>query len=486
MGDYSKPKNFDYNMISIGAGAGGLVTSYIGAAVKAKCALIEKHKMGGDCLNTGCVPSKAILKSAKVSKILKESSKFGVHHKGYEVNFQEVMSRVHEVIDKIEPHDSVERYSALGVDCIKGEAKILSPWEVEVNGKVITTKNITVSTGARPFVPPIPGLNDIPFVISDNLWELKELPGKFLIIGAGPIGLEMAQAFQRLGSEVTIVERSERVMSREDEDVSLEVLKHLEKDGIRVLTSTSLEKFEKKGDENIAYLKTSSGEEYLEFSCVLLAIGRRPNVKGFGLEELGVELNKNGTIKVDQYLRTSKYKNIFACGDVAGPYQLTHMAAHQAWFCAVNGLFGTFKKFKVHYQATPWATYTDPEVATVGYNELSAKEAGLEYDVTKYTLDDLDRAIAESEDYGFVKVLTVKGKDKIIGATIVGTQASTMLIEFVTAIKYDIGLNKILGTIHAYPSFGEGNKYAAGEWKRSQVKDWQMKILEKFHTWRRS
>ncbi len=486
MSNRKKPKSFDYNMISIGAGAGGLVTSYIGAAVKAKVALIEKHKMGGDCLNTGCVPSKAILKSAKIAKTIRQASKYGLKDLEVKLDFDEVMKRVHKVIEKIEPHDSVERYTNLGVDCIQGEAKILSPWEVEVNGKVLTTKNITIATGARPFVPPITGLNDVPYLISDTLWELKELPKKFLIVGGGPIGLEMAQSFQNLGSEVTVVERAPRIMAKEDEDVAQEVTKHLEKDGINILTSTNLERFEKKDSKFFAHISKNGQTELIEFDKVLLAIGRRPNISGFGLEELGVELNKNGTIKVDQYLRTTKYKNIFACGDVAGPYQLTHMAAHQAWFCAVNGLFGTFKKFKVHYKATPWATYTDPEVATVGHTELSAAQEGVEFDVTKYELDDLDRAIAEDADYGFVKVLTQKGKDKIIGATIVGPQASTMIIEFVTAIKYNLGLNKILGTIHAYPSFGEGNKYAAGEWKRSQIKKWQMDLLQKFHKWRRS
>ncbi len=483
MSNFKKPKSFDYNMISIGAGAGGLVTSYIGAAVKARVALIEKHKMGGDCLNTGCVPSKAILKSAKIAKIIRNAKKYGLEEIDPKINFQNVMNRVHQVIKEIEPHDSVERYTNLGVECFQGNAKIISPWEVEVNGKVLTTKNITIATGASPFTPPIPGLDQVPYLISENLWDIKELPKKFLVVGGGPIGLEMAQAFQNLGSQVTVLEMSPRIMMKEDEDVSHEVSEHLKKDGIDLLVNTKLEKFSKENNSNFAYL--SSGER-IEFDNVLLAVGRRANVQGFGLEELGIELNQNGTIKVDQYLRTTKYKNIYACGDVAGPYQLTHMAAHQAWFCAVNGLFGKFKKFKVHYNATSWATYTDPEVATVGHTEISATESNIKYDVTKYGLDDLDRAIAESDNYGFVKVLTQKGKDKIIGATIVGPQASTMIIEFVTAIKYGIGLNKILGTIHAYPTFGEGNKYAAGEWKKSQVKEWQMNLLEKFHRWSRS
>ncbi len=478
---YKKPEKFDYNMVSIGAGAAGLVTSYIGAAVKAKVALIEKHKMGGDCLNTGCVPSKAILRSAKINHYAKKAEQFGFTKIDTDYNFSKVMDRVHEVIAKIEPHDSVERYTKLGVECIQGTAQIISPWEVKVGDRILTTKNITIATGARPFVPPIPGLDEVPYLISDTLWDIKELPKKFLVIGGGPIGLEMAQAFQRLGSQVTIVEMGPRVMAKEDEDVAIEVQNKLRSEGIDVQTETKLEKFEKRGDKNIAHL--SSGE--VEFDKVLLAIGRRPNTSGFGLEELGIELNRNGTIQVNEYLQT-KYPNIYACGDVAGPYQLTHIAAHQAWYCAVNGLFGKFKKFKVDYSVVPWATYTDPEVATVGHTENSAKDAGIEFDITKYGLDDLDRAIADSEDYGFVKVLTQKGTDKIIGATIVGTQASTMIIEFVTAMKYKIGLNKILGTIHAYPSMGEGNKYAAGEWKRKQTSEKVFNWLNKFHTWSRS
>ncbi len=480
MKTYKKPRKFDYNMVSIGAGAGGLVTSYIGAIVKAKVALVEKHKMGGDCLNTGCVPSKALLKTAKINHYAKKAEQFGFTKIDTNYDFSKVMDRVHEVIAKIEPHDSVERYTNLGVECIQGEAKILSPWEVQVGDRILTTKNITIATGARPFVPPIPGLNEIPYLISDTLWDLKELPKNFLVIGGGPIGLEMAQAFQRLGSQVTVVEMAPRIMAKEDDDVAEEVHKHLTQEGINIKVGTKLEKFEKRGDKNIAHL--SSGE--IEFDKVLLAIGRRPNTSGFGLEELGIELNKNGTIKVDQYLRTTKYKNIFACGDVAGPYQLTHMAAHQAWYCAVNGLFGLFRKYKVDYSVVPWATYTDPEVATVGHTENSAKEAGLDFEVTKYGLDDLDRAIADNEDYGFVKILTQK--KRIIGATIVGTQASTMIVEFVLAMKTKTKINKILGTIHTYPSMGEGNKYVAGEYSKKHKPENVLKWVEKFHKWSRS
>jgi dihydrolipoamide dehydrogenase len=482
---HKRPKSFDYNMIAIGGGAAGLVTSYISAAVKAKVALIEREAMGGDCLNTGCVPSKAIIKSAKVVHLQKKASVFGLDEIAMKFQFEKIMQRVHRVIKKIEPHDSVERYTNLGVECIKGDAKIISPWEVEVNGKVLTTKNITIATGARPFVPPFKGLDQIDYVTSDTLWSLKNLPTKLLVVGGGPIGLEMAQSFQRLGSEVTVIEMAPRVMIKEDEDVSNCIQEHLQKEGVTILTQAKLDSFSRDGETNLAHYTKDDQAQTLEFDQALLAIGRKARTENMGLEQLGIELNQNGTVTVDEYMRT-KFPNIFACGDVAGPYQLTHMASHQAWFCAVNGLFGRFKKFKVDYSVVPWATYTEPEVATVGLTELEAKSKNIAYEVTKYGLDDLDRAIAEDEDYGFIKVLTAPGKDHILGATIVGTRASTMIIEFIQAMKYNIGLNKILGTIHVYPSFGEGNKYLAGVWKQKNTNPGVFKWLEKFHRWQRS
>ncbi|MCB9092121.1 MAG: dihydrolipoyl dehydrogenase [Halobacteriovoraceae bacterium] len=482
---YRKPKKFDYNMVVIGAGAAGLVTSYICAAVKAKVALIEKHEMGGDCLNTGCVPSKAIIRSSKVAHLKNKAVSLGFDSIQTTGKFKSIMERVHRVIKNIEPHDSVERYQSLGVECIQGSAKIVSPWEVEVNGKKLTTKNITIASGASPFVPPIKGLESVPYLTSNTLWNLNKLPENFLVIGGGPIGLEMAQAFNRLGSKVTVVELGSRVMIKEDPDVSQFIQERLEKEGIRILTHTKLEAFSKEGEKPIAHLEKNGEKSTLHFDYALLSIGRRANTKGFGLEELGIELNANGTIATNEYLQT-KYPNIYACGDVAGPYQLTHMASHQAWFCAVNALFGRFKKFKADYSVVPWATYTDPEVATVGHTEQSAKEQGIEYTLSQYPLDDLDRAIADEEAYGFIKVLTAKSSDKILGATIVGSQASTMLVEFVLAMKYGLGLNKILGTIHVYPSMGEGNKYVAGRWKQAQTSPKTLSYLEKFHQWSRS
>ncbi|MGH1467421.1 MAG: dihydrolipoyl dehydrogenase family protein [Bdellovibrionales bacterium] len=482
---YKKPKSFDYNQVAIGAGAAGLVTTYISAAVGAKSALIDRHKMGGDCLNTGCVPSKAIIKSAKINHQIKNAKKYGINVKDTEVDFKAVMTRIHSVIKDIEPHDSVERYTKLGVECISGEAKILSPWEIEVNGKILTTKNITIATGARPFVPPIPGIKNINLATSDSLWEITELPKRLLVVGGGPIGSELAQAFSRLGSAVTQVERNDRIMAREDESISELIQSSFKEEGINLLLKSNLVKFEKSNDENIAFIESEGETKEISFDLCIMAIGRKANTTGFGLEELGVELNPSGTVKVDPYLRTTKYKNIYACGDVAGPFQFTHTAAHQAWYVAVNSLFKPFYKKKANYDVVPRVTFTDPEVASVGLSEVEAKNSNTKYLKTIYPLDDLDRAIAESETKGFVQVLTKPGTDKILGATIVGSHAGDMLLEFTSAMKNGFGLNGIMGTIHPYPTLGEGNKYVAGFWKNKTKPEKIIAWLKKFHAFRR-
>lgn len=481
---FTKPKSFDYNMVAIGAGAGGLVTAYISAAVKAKVALIEKHKMGGDCLNTGCVPSKALIRSAKVAHYAHRAEEFGMRSIAADFDFAEVMERVQNVIRKVEPHDSVERYTNLGVDCIQGAAKILSPWEVEVNGKVITTKNITIATGGRPWIPPIPGVEQVDPLTSDTLWEIRELPKRFLVLGGGPIGVEIAQSMSRLGSQVTLAVRS-RILPKEEPEAAEIVAAHFKKEGIDVLQYHKTVEFKVAGGRKSAILEHEGETLEVEFDQVLIAVGRRANVTGFGLEALNVTLSPDGTIETDEYLRTN-YPNIFACGDVAGPFQLTHAAAHQAWYCAVNGLFGTFKKFKADYRVVPWCTYTDPEVARVGISEAQAQERGIPYEVTTYGIDDLDRAIADSEDHGVVKVLTPPGKDKILGVTIVGAHAGDVITEFVTAMKYGLGLNKILGTIHIYPTMGEANKYLAGNWKKNHVSEKNLAWVERLHRWMRA
>jgi len=488
-----KPKKFDFNIIVIGAGSAGLVTSYIAAALKAKVALIERHKMGGDCLNTGCVPSKAIIRTAKMFAYAKRAQDFGLNSMTIDYDFKKVMERVHNVIKKIEPHDSIERYTNLGVDCITGEAKIKSQYEVEVNGKIITARAIVVATGARPFVPPIPGVNDVGILTSDNVWQITEQPKTLAVLGGGPIGAELAQSFQRMGTKVSMIERSARILPREDEDVAKEVESKFLKEGMTILSGHSATAF-KKVDGGVEITLEENGKTTTKvFDKVIMAIGRRANVTGFGLEELGVKLRKNQTIDCDDFLRTN-YKNIFVCGDVTGPYQFTHMAAHHAYYAAVNSLFRPFvgfvpppfnKSLKVDYSVVPWATYTDPEIATVGETETSAKNKNISYEVTKYGIDDLDRAIADSEDHGFVKVLTKPGTDKILGATIVGNHASDMIIEFIQAMKQGFGLNAIMGTIHIYPTMAESNKFLAGQWKQKNKPEKILNILQKFFKWRR-
>lgn len=482
--NFKKPSRFDYNMVVIGAGSAGLVSAYIAAAVKAKVALIEKHKMGGDCLNTGCVPSKALIRSAKIFNYFKRSNEFGIDSLTPKVDFAKVMERVKTVVKEVEPHDSVARYTSLGVECIQGEAKIRSPYEIEVNGKTLTTKNIVVATGASPLVPPIPGLSEVKFLTSDNVWNLRELPQRLIVLGGGPIGCELAQSFARFGSQVSLVEMAPRIMAREDEDVSKLVTEKFQHEGISVLISHKALRVE--SGEKVLVCEFQGKEVRIPFDEILVALGRKANVKGFGLEDLKVEISNRGTIVADEFLRTTNFRNIYVCGDVTGPYQFTHTASHQAWYVAVNALFSPFKKYKVDYRVIPWCTFTDPEVARVGLNEQEAKEKNISYQVSQYGIDDLDRAIAEGEAHGFVKALTVPGSDKILGVTIVGDHAGDIIAEFVAAMKHGFGLNKILGTIHIYPTLAEANKYAAGVWKKANAPKRALEFLAKYHAWRRS
>ncbi len=482
MKPWKKPASFDNNLIVIGAGAAGLVTSYIAAAVKAKVTLIEKHKMGGDCLNTGCVPSKAIIRSAKLLDNMKNSQQFGIKNAVADFSFKDIMARVHQVINKVAPHDSVERYSQLGVNVIEGEAKIISPYQVEVNGKILTTRHIVIATGARPFIPPIKGLEEVEYFTSDTLWSMEEKPNKMIILGGGPIGCELTQSFARLGVQVSQVEMAERIMGREDPEISALILEKFQQEGVDVLLSHRAKEVIKRGKKNYLIAECNGKDVEIEFDALLVAVGRTANTRGFGLKHIGVELTERKTIAVDEYLQTN-IPNVYACGDVAGPYQFTHTAAHQAWYASVNSLFGTFKRFKVDYRVIPWATFTSPEVARVGINETEAKEKNIPYEVTQFGIDDLDRAIADSEAYGFIKVLTVPNKDKILGVTIVGEHAGDIIAEYVLAMKQNIGLNKILGTIHIYPTLAESNKYVAGEWKRAHSPQKLLHWVEKLHTY---
>lgn len=485
---FTRPRRFDRNLIVIGAGSGGLVSAYIAAAVKAKVTLIEKHQMGGDCLNTGCVPSKALLRSAKFASHLARAKEFGFDGVQGQPNFQQVMDRVQGVVQAIAPHDSVERYQSLGVECIQGEGRLVDPWTVEVNGQRLSARNIVLATGAMPFVPPIPGLVEAGYLTSDTVWSLRERPRRLVVLGGGPIGSELTQAFARLGSQVTQVEMLPRLLIREDPEVSEQVMARFRAEGVDVRVNTKAKAVVIEQGEKFLVCESDGRETRVPFDAILVAVGRVARLKGYGLEALGIKAQR--TIEVNEFLQTS-LPNIYAVGDVAGPFQFTHTAAHMAWYAAVNSLFAPLLAlrggpFKVDYSVIPWATFTEPEVARVGLNETEAKEKNIAYEVVRYGLDDLDRAIADGESHGFVKMLTVPGKDRILGVTIVGEHAGDLIAEYVLAMRHGIGLNKILGTIHIYPTLAEANKYAAGLWKQAHKPEALLRWVERFHAWRRN
>ncbi|HET9427011.1 MAG TPA: FAD-dependent oxidoreductase [Allosphingosinicella sp.] len=479
---HKKPKRFDRNLIVIGAGAGGLVTAYIAALVRAKVTLIEEHKMGGDCLNTGCVPSKALIRSARLAHEMRHAERFGLAPVDPGVDFPTLLRRVKAIIAHIEPADSVARYSALGVDVRQGHAQIVDPWTVEVNGERLTSRAIVIAAGAEPVVPPIAGIDTSGFLTSDTMWDsfaLREtLPKRLLIIGGGPIGVEMAQAFVRLGAEVILVEGGERILPKEDIDVAETIAAILREEGVDLRTGHEAVRIEGK----LLFARDGGREAAIPFDDIILAVGRKPRLKGYGLESIGIDTDR--ALETNDWLETL-FPNIYAVGDVAGSYQFTHAASHQAWHAAVNALFGGFRRFKVDYRVLPWVTFTDPEVAHVGHNEASARDAGIAHEVVRYELGHLDRAVTESANRGFVKLLVPPGKDRIIGATIVGHNAGELIAPIALAMKHDIGLRKLLGTVHAYPTMAEANKMAAGEWRKARQPERLLGLVERYLRWRR-
>ena len=483
---WTKPARFERNLIVIGAGSAGLVTSYIAAAVRARVTLIEKHRLGGDCLNTGCVPSKALIRSAKLLSHVQRAPEFGIRAASAEFDFAEVMERVQRVIRTVAPHDSAERYRGLGVEVIEGAATIVSPWEVEIvrNGggsERLSARSIVIATGARPFVPPIPGIETVGYLTSDTVWELRQLPRRLLVLGGGPIGCELTQAFARFGARVTQVQQGPRIMMREDPEVSERVTQRFRAEGIAVLVEHQTREFVIEGGEKILVAEHQGEEVRIPFDMLLVAVGRVANLAGYGLERLGITGGR--TIATNEFLQT-RYPNIYAAGDVAGPFQFTHTAAHQAWYAAVNALFDPLRKFRADYSVIPWATFVEPEVARVGINESEARARNIAHEVTVYGLDDLDRAIADGEAHGFIKVLTVPGKDRILGVTIVGEHAGDLIAEYVLAMRQGIGLNRILATIHIYPTLAEANKYVAGNWKKAHAPQKLLAWVARFHAWR--
>jgi pyruvate/2-oxoglutarate dehydrogenase complex dihydrolipoamide dehydrogenase (E3) component/uncharacterized membrane protein YdjX (TVP38/TMEM64 family) len=486
---WTRPAAFDRNLVVIGAGSAGLVAAYIAAAVKARVTLVEKHQMGGDCLNTGCVPSKALLKTAKVVSQIRNSRKYGIRQASADIDFADVMERVQRVIRTVAPHDSAERYAGLGVECLKGEAKIVSPWEVEIrdpSGQLqrLSTRSIVIAAGARPLVPPISGIERMDCLTSDTVWGLRQLPPRLLVLGGGPIGSELAQAFARLGSRVTLVEMLPRILPREDPEVSELVRRSFEEEGIAVLAGHRAKEFLLEGGAKTLVCEHEGREVRVGFDVLLCALGRVANTAGYGLEELGIPVSRTRTVETNEFLQTI-YPNIYACGDVAGPYQFTHTAAHQAWYASVNALFGSLREFRADYSVIPWATFTDPEVARVGLSETEAKERNIPYEVSVFGIDELDRAIADEAARGMVKVLTVPARDRILGAVIVGEHAGDLIAEYVAAMRHGLGMNKILGTIHVYPTLAEANKYAAGVWKKAHAPQGVLRMAERFHAWMR-
>jgi pyruvate/2-oxoglutarate dehydrogenase complex dihydrolipoamide dehydrogenase (E3) component/uncharacterized membrane protein YdjX (TVP38/TMEM64 family) len=485
---WPRPRHYDRNLVVIGAGSAGLVSAYIAAAVKANVTLIEKHRMGGDCLNTGCVPSKALIRSARFVSSMKQAQSLGVRSAAAEWSFADIMERVQRVVRTVEPHDSVERYRALGVECISGTATIVSPYRVDISTaegpRTLTTRNIVIAAGARPFVPPIPGIEHIEVLTSDSVWALRELPRRLVVLGGGPIGCELAQSFARLGAQVTQVEMLPRLLIREDPEISERVLAQFVAEGMDVRLKHKALRFAIEGADKVLYCDAEGREARIVFDALLCAVGRVANTEGYGLEALGIPTTKTRTVEVNEYMQTL-YPNIYACGDVAGPYQFTHTASHTAWYASVNALFGRFRRFRADFSVIPWCTFTEPEVARVGLNETEAKEKKIAYEVTTYDLGDLDRAIADEHAHGLVKVLTAPGKDRILGATIVGEHAGDLIAEFVLAMRHGLGLNKILGTIHIYPTYAEAAKYAAGNWKRAHVSPGVLRWLERYHRFMR-
>lgn len=480
---YPKPARFDRNLVVIGGGSAGLVSAYIAAAVKAKVTLIEKEKMGGDCLNTGCVPSKALIRSARFLAGLRHAESLGFKSAAAEFDFADIMERVQRVVTAVEPHDSIERYTKLGVECLQGEATISSPYSVQVGEKTLTTRAIIIAAGARPLVPPIPGIEQMDYLTSDTVWTLRQCPKRLLVLGGGPIGCELSQCFARFGSEVTIAEMMPRLLLQEDPDISDWVARSFRREGVDLRLGHKAKSFENHNGQKAVLCEHEGREVRLEFDTLLLALGRKANVSGYGIEQLGLALSPDGTLEVNEFLQTA-LPNIYACGDVAGPYQFTHTAAHQAWYATVNALFGTFKTFRVDYSSIPWATFTDPEVARVGLNQQDAKARGIPCEVTTFDLSELDRAIADEATEGVVKVLTDPGSDKILGATIVGEHAGDLISEYVTAMRHGLGMNKILKTIHIYPTLAEANKQAAGAWRRAHAPKSVLRWMERFHAWR--
>ena len=454
-----------YDLIVIGGGSGGLVCAAGGAGLGAKVALIEKKKLGGDCLNTGCVPSKALLRSAHIIHDFKKAKTYGIKESHIQFDFSDIMARVKAIQKAIEPHDSPERFHSLGVDVKFGAYTFKNPHELTNGEETLYGKRIVIATGSSPFVPPIPGCEEKKCLTSDSLWHLTTLPKRLVVIGGGPIGSEVAQAFARFGSQVTLIDMAHGILPREDLDLKNFVQKAFLEEGIQFRFNAQLKKVHHSSSSHTVTFEYQGKEETLECDGIFVSVGRKPNVGGLELDKVGIATHKGGIV-INLYCQTT-LPHVYACGDVAGPYQFTHFADYQARLILRNALFPG--KTKADYRVVPWCTYTDPELARVGLSQTEAQQKNIPHDVFTYDLSDLDRAVCDSQGQGMVKVLTQKGKDQILGAAIVGFHAGDLLQEFVFAMKHNLGLKSISQTIHPYPTMSEATRRVSDLWMKSKL-----------------
>ena len=479
--DWVNPEpNGPYHLVVIGAGTAGLVTAAGAAGLGARVALIERTLFGGDCLNWGCVPSKSIIRSARAVADVRDAPDFGVEIAGsINVDFARVMERMRAVRAHISRNDSVHRFKDLGVDVYLGSARFMNRHQVEVDGRVLTFKKAVIATGARAVHPPIPGLKEAGYLTNETVFNLTERPDRLVVIGAGPIGCELSQTFQRLGSQVYLIEMADQLLTREDRDAVEILQRSLARDGVQLMLKTTVQRVEVRDGTKIVHVIQDGQEHEIPCDAILVGVGRAPNIDGLNLEAAGVEYNRYGVI-VNEYLQTSNPK-IYAAGDICLPHKFTHTADASARIVIRNALFPGRQKWTTH--AIPWCTYTDPEIAHVGLNEQMAAKEGIPIDTFKVEFSDVDRALADGEEEGFVKIHVRKGTDKIVGGTIVARHAGEMINEITLAIVKGIGLGELSNVIHPYPTQAEAIRKAADAYNRTKLTPRTKKILSFWFRW---
>lgn len=467
-----------YNLVVIGAGTAGLVTAAGAAGLGARVALIEAELMGGDCLNVGCVPSKALISAARVAATVRDAARFGVDVPSHEVRFKEVMERMRRLRAGIAHHDAAQRFQNLGVDVFIGRGAFTEHNRVKVADKVLDYKRAVVCTGARAAELPIPGLSDVDYLTNENVFSLTELPKRLIVIGGGPIGSEMAQAFARFGSQVTLIERGPRILAREDVDAAGIVQTSMENDGVNFVFNTEVDRVDQRGEEKVVV----SGSQSFVADELLIGIGRSPNVGGLGLDLAGVKFDDRRGVDVNDRLQTTNPR-IYAAGDVCSRFKFTHAADFMARIVIQNTLF--MGRGKVSALTIPWCTYTSPELAHIGMGVSAAKEQGVEIDTFTQPMDKVDRAILEGEQEGFVRVHVRKGTDKIVGATIVATNAGDLISEISLAMTHGLGLKKIASVIHPYPTQADAIRKTGDLYNRTRLTPFVKKLFKKWLSWTR-